>query len=150
MSVRVHRLASVPGVAVVVIDSPKTVNAITRSMLLALAKAFRELRVDRSVKCVVLTATGRRAFSTGIDLRDAEGNTPLTIAAENGFESILGLLVDSSVGSVADINMAETIRYAQGYGPLMEEFPAIRQWLADAQGRPAFQKMWQARLAEPE
>ena len=52
--------------------------------------------------------------------------------------------------TVADINMAETIRYAQGYGPLMEEFPAIRQWLADAQGRPAFQKMWQARLAEPE
>jgi enoyl-CoA hydratase/carnithine racemase len=72
MSVRVHRLGSVPGVAVVVIDSPKTVNAITRAMLLALAKAFRELRVDRSVKCVVLTATGRRAFSTGIDLRDAE------------------------------------------------------------------------------
>ena len=72
MSVRVHRLASVPGVAVVVIDSPKTVNAITQAMLLALAKAFRELRVDRSVKCVVLTATGRRAFSTGIDLRDAE------------------------------------------------------------------------------
>lgn len=52
--------------------------------------------------------------------------------------------------TVADINMAETIRYAQGYGPLMEEFPAIRQWLADAQGRPSFQKMWQARLAEPE
>ena len=72
MSVRVHRLASVPGVTVVVIDSPKTVNAITQGMLLALAKAFRELRVDRSVKCVVLTATGRRAFSTGIDLRDAE------------------------------------------------------------------------------
>lgn len=52
--------------------------------------------------------------------------------------------------TVADINMAETIRYAQGYGPLMEEFPALRQWLADAQARPAFQKMWQARLAEPE
>ena len=52
--------------------------------------------------------------------------------------------------TVADINMAETIRYAQGYGPLMEQFPALHQWLADAQARPAFQKMWQARLAEPE
>ncbi|MFV0409464.1 MAG: glutathione S-transferase family protein [Paracoccus sp. (in: a-proteobacteria)] len=52
--------------------------------------------------------------------------------------------------SVADINLAETIRYAQGYGPLMEQFPAIGQWLADAQARPAFQAMWQARLAEPE
>ena len=52
--------------------------------------------------------------------------------------------------TLADINMAETIRYAQGYGPLMEQFPALHQWLADAQARPAFQKMWQARLAEPE
>lgn len=52
--------------------------------------------------------------------------------------------------TVADIGVAETIRYAQGYGPLMEQFPALQQWLADAQARPAFQKMWQARLAEPE
>ena len=72
MSVHVHRPASLPGVAVVVIDSPKTVNAITQVMLLSLAKAFRDLRVDRSVRAAVLTATGRRAFSTGIDLGDAE------------------------------------------------------------------------------
>ncbi len=52
--------------------------------------------------------------------------------------------------SVADINMAEVIRYAQGYEPLMTGFPTIRAWLADCQARPAFQKMWQARLAEPE
>lgn len=72
MSVHVHRPASLPGVAVVVIDSPKTVNAITQVMLLSLAKAFRDLRVDRTVRAAVLTATGRRAFSTGIDLGDAE------------------------------------------------------------------------------
>ena len=52
--------------------------------------------------------------------------------------------------TVADINMAETIRYAQGYAPLMDQFPGIAQWLADAQARPAFQKMWEARLSEPE
>lgn len=52
--------------------------------------------------------------------------------------------------TVADIAVAETIRYAQGYGPLMEQFPALQQWLADAQARPAFQKMWQSRLTEPE
>ena len=72
MSVHVHRPASLPGVAVVVIASPKTVNAITQVMLLSLAKAFRDLRVDRTVRAAVLTATGRRAFSTGIDLGDAE------------------------------------------------------------------------------
>ncbi|MDO5621127.1 MAG: glutathione S-transferase family protein [Paracoccus sp. (in: a-proteobacteria)] len=52
--------------------------------------------------------------------------------------------------TVADINMAEVIRYAQGYGPLMAQFPALQSWLADCQARPAFQKMWVARLVEPE
>lgn len=52
--------------------------------------------------------------------------------------------------TVADINVAEVIRYAQGYGALMEQFPAVQSWLADCQARPAFQKMWKARLAEPE
>lgn len=52
--------------------------------------------------------------------------------------------------TVADLNLAEIVRYAQGHGPLMEPFPAIRAWLSACQERPAFQAMWQARLAEPE
>lgn len=52
--------------------------------------------------------------------------------------------------TVADLNLAEILRYAQGYGALMEQFPAVQAWLADCQARPAFQKMWQERLAEPE
>lgn len=52
--------------------------------------------------------------------------------------------------TVADINMAEVLRYAQSYGPLMDRFPAIRAWLADCQSRAGFRKMWEARLAEPE
>ena len=51
--------------------------------------------------------------------------------------------------TVADLNMAEVVRYA-GYGDLMGQFPAVVAWLADCQARPAFQTMWQARLAEPE
>lgn len=52
--------------------------------------------------------------------------------------------------TVADLNMAEVLRYAQGYGALMQEFPTATGWLADCQDRPAFQRMWQERLAEPE
>lgn len=52
--------------------------------------------------------------------------------------------------TVADINLAEVIRYAQGHEPLMRQFPALGDWLSDCQSRPAFQKMWEARLAEPE
>lgn len=52
--------------------------------------------------------------------------------------------------TVADINLAEVIRYAQTHAPLLADFPAIRGWLEDCQSRPAFRQMWQARLAEPE
>lgn len=52
--------------------------------------------------------------------------------------------------TVADINMAEVIRYAQSYDPLMSRFPAITEWLTDCQARPGFRKMWDARVAEPE
>ncbi|RQP06970.1 MAG: glutathione S-transferase family protein [Paracoccus sp. BP8] len=52
--------------------------------------------------------------------------------------------------TVADLNLAEILRYAQGHGALMEQFPAVSAWLTDCQARPAFRKMWQERLAEPE
>ncbi|AUH34266.1 glutathione S-transferase family protein [Paracoccus tegillarcae] len=52
--------------------------------------------------------------------------------------------------TVADINMAEVIRYAQGHKQLTGRFPAIRDWLDDCQSRPAFRKMWEARLTEAE
>ncbi|WP_373944101.1 glutathione S-transferase family protein [Paracoccus marcusii] len=52
--------------------------------------------------------------------------------------------------TVADLNLAEIVRYAQGHGALMEGLPAIRAWLSACQDRPAFQAMWAARMAEPE
>lgn len=52
--------------------------------------------------------------------------------------------------TVADINMAEVLRYMQGFGPLLEQFPATKTWLDSCQARPAFRRMWEERLAEPE
>jgi glutathione S-transferase len=51
--------------------------------------------------------------------------------------------------SVADINMAEIMRYVSGHPTILQDYPAIAAWLAACQARPAFQKMWAARLAEP-
>ena len=51
--------------------------------------------------------------------------------------------------TVADINTAECLRYAQGHGVLIDEFPEVARWLAAAQARPGFQALWAARLAEP-
>jgi glutathione S-transferase len=51
--------------------------------------------------------------------------------------------------TVADINLAECLRYAQSHPTLIAEFPAVQAWLQTCQARPAFQKMWAARMAEP-
>ena len=51
--------------------------------------------------------------------------------------------------TVADLNMAEVVRYAQARPGLLDAYPALRDWLAACQARPAFKTMWEARLAEP-
>jgi glutathione S-transferase len=51
--------------------------------------------------------------------------------------------------TLADINTAECLRYAQGHGALIDEFPEVVRWLTAAQARPSFQALWAARLAEP-
>ncbi len=51
--------------------------------------------------------------------------------------------------TVADINVAEIVRYAQAAPELFEAAPRVKAWLAACQARPAFRKMWAARDAEP-
>jgi glutathione S-transferase len=51
--------------------------------------------------------------------------------------------------TVADLNLAECLRYAQGHPTPLAEFPAVKAWLENCQSRPAFKKMWAARMAEP-
>ncbi|MFE0456724.1 enoyl-CoA hydratase/isomerase family protein [Streptomyces sp. NPDC058914] len=58
------------GVAVVTLDRPERLNAIDLDLAGRLRDAWRALRFEDSVRAVVLTGSGTRAFSTGID-RDA-------------------------------------------------------------------------------
>ncbi|CAN7642026.1 glutathione S-transferase family protein [Bosea sp. LjRoot9] len=50
--------------------------------------------------------------------------------------------------TVADINLAEVIRYAKPATQLFEAAPHVKAWLEACQARPAFTAMWQARDAE--
>ena len=51
--------------------------------------------------------------------------------------------------TVADINVAEIVRYAQAAPELFEANPRVKAWLAACQARPAFRKMWETRDKEP-
>ena len=51
--------------------------------------------------------------------------------------------------TVADINMAEVVRYALPAPDLFARNPHVKAWLEACQARPAFKAMWAAREAEP-
>ncbi|MGW3064986.1 enoyl-CoA hydratase/isomerase family protein [Streptomyces sp. NPDC001130] len=55
------------GVAVVTLDRAHRLNAIDMDMARELTEVWRALRFDDSVRAVVLTGSGERAFCTGID-----------------------------------------------------------------------------------
>jgi glutathione S-transferase len=52
--------------------------------------------------------------------------------------------------TVADINTAECVRYAQRHDGLMSAHPHLAAWLRVCQARPGYQAMWTKRMAEPE
>ncbi|MFB7710792.1 enoyl-CoA hydratase/isomerase family protein [Streptomyces sp. NPDC056105] len=74
MSVRVESDKET-GVAVVTLDRPERHNAIDLATVDELTAAWRGFRFDDSVRAVVITGAGDRAFCTGID-RDAEVPQP--------------------------------------------------------------------------
>jgi len=57
-------------VAIIALDRPAVLNAIDVQMRRELHTAFETLRQDDGVGAVVLTGTGQRAFSAGMDLRE--------------------------------------------------------------------------------
>lgn len=87
-----------------------------------------------------------------------EGQAAIGIAAERLRRPFARLerhlaSADHLVGdrfTVADLNTAEVVRYAESHRPLFDAHPAVAAWLGRCQSRPAFRQMMQHRLAEPE
>ncbi|TXG71578.1 hypothetical protein EZV62_000157 [Acer yangbiense] len=59
------------GIAYVTINRPRSLNSLTKSMMTDMARAFKSLDRDKSVRVVILSGSGR-AFCSGVDLTAAE------------------------------------------------------------------------------
>jgi len=57
------------GVALVTIDREEALNALDVATLTELRDRLRELADDASVRCVVLTGAGEKAFAAGADIK---------------------------------------------------------------------------------
>src|SRR3954454_1261946 len=55
--------------AIVTLNRPQALNAVTHGMVRALAERLEEWRHDCTVSRVIITASGPRAFSAGGDIR---------------------------------------------------------------------------------
>src|SRR6185369_1066654 len=64
-------------VARVTIDRPEVLNAIDAASERELQEIWREIENNRDIRCVVLTGSGERAFSTGADMKGGSGASGL-------------------------------------------------------------------------
>jgi enoyl-CoA hydratase/carnithine racemase len=65
------------GVATIALDQPDTRNALSDEMLGELLEAFAAARADDGVRCVVLTSTHEKVFSSGASLAGFAADVPL-------------------------------------------------------------------------
>lgn len=63
------------GIAVVTLNRPEAMNALSRGLRSELARAMRAVDADDSVRCVILTGAGERAFTAGLDLKELGADT---------------------------------------------------------------------------
>ena len=64
-------------VAVIKFNRPKALNAINSEMLIELSDAIDKIEGDPSIRVLVLTGEGERAFVAGADIAHLAGLTPL-------------------------------------------------------------------------
>ncbi|HEX7949909.1 MAG TPA: enoyl-CoA hydratase-related protein [Candidatus Limnocylindrales bacterium] len=67
------------GVALVTIDRPEALNALSFDLLDALAEALEALEADRDARAVVITGSGSRAFAAGADIRELSPQSYATL-----------------------------------------------------------------------
>jgi enoyl-CoA hydratase len=82
--VRVEREVA-PGVALVTLDRPEVLNALDYATLGELVEALEALDADESVRCVVITGAGDRAFAAGADIKEMAEATPTSLSKANNF-----------------------------------------------------------------
>jgi len=95
------------GVVVWTIDRADRANALSRPTLLAFGKLAREAAANASVRAIVVTGAGDKAFCAGADLKERQGMTDDDVRVQvQLYRSELGPLDRSPKPVVAAINGA--------------------------------------------
>jgi len=74
-----------PGVALVTLDRPEALNALSFELLRQLVDALRALDDDDHCRAIVITGAGTKAFAAGADIKELAVQTPISLFVEDHF-----------------------------------------------------------------
>lgn len=118
------------GIAKITLNRPEVLNALNRDVLEQLSSIMDRIKIDDSVKAVILTGAGEKAFSVGADIQFLNKATPLevrdlarlAVTVNNKIES-LGKVVVAAINGLAlggGLDLAEscTLRFSASHARL--------------------------------
>lgn len=100
------------GLALVTIRRPEKLNALNRAVIAELGEAFRRAADNPSVKALILTGAGEKAFVAGADI----GEIARTTAAEAEYTSRYGQNIFRALETLRKPSVAAINGYALGGG----------------------------------
>ncbi len=103
--VRLERCGNVGSVAVLTLDRPERMNALSRAVVEEIGRIGHELSADDGVRACVLTGAGDKAFCAGADLKERAGMSDREVREQLAlYRSELSWLGDAPFVTVAAIN----------------------------------------------
>ena len=112
------------GIATITLNRPETLNAFSKEVVEEVLQALEDVKDDESVRVVVLTGAGEKAFSAGADIKTMIGmNTlkarelslmgeKLCLALENLEKPVIAALNGYALGGGLEVAMACDLRIA--------------------------------------
>ncbi len=93
------------GIAAITINRPDALNALNLETILELSNSLEDAEKDESIRAIIITGAGDRAFSAGADLRMMKGASPVRGAELSGIgQSLTNQVEACSKPVIAAIN----------------------------------------------
>jgi 2-(1,2-epoxy-1,2-dihydrophenyl)acetyl-CoA isomerase len=126
------------GIAAITLNRPASLNAFNDQMIRETSDAFKQCGRDKSVRCIIITGSGR-AFSSGQDLADVsqrEGQFSIGEHLRHGYNKlilqmvtlekpIIGAINGVAAGAGCGIALATDIRIASDKASFMLAFSKV-------------------------